>query len=278
MIVYIDVLIIINVYATYFSLRATARLLHTEPSFARTAAASAAGGFFALAALIPADIVTSLLIKTALTVIIVLIAFGFGNIKLLMIRSFFCIAAGMLICGTAVMLHEFAGTDLIFTANGYVYMNISALVLVISSAVIYALLSVMRRIFDSPCSDMKIKLTVTGKNGVAATLTGISDSGNYLKDFLTGRPVIICRRESVESIMPDSALSYISGNTGNLAGIRLIPITTAAGNTLSPAFKPLRITAEYGRTSKQLDALIAAVDGAFENEDFDALISDKLLR
>ena len=278
MIVYIDVLIVINIYTTYFSVRAAARLLHTELSFARTAAASAAGGMFSLAALIPADIAVSLLIKAALTVVIVLTAFGFGNIKLLIIRLFFCIAAGMLICGAAVMLHEFLGTDLIYTANGYVYLNVSALVLVISSAIIYAILTIMRRIFDSPCSDAEIKLTVTGKNGVTSILTGISDSGNYLKDFLTGRPVIVCRREAVESLMPENALAYISGSTEDLSGIRLIQMTTAAGSMLVPAFRPERIIAGTGKAEKRLDALIAAVDGAFENEKFDALISEKLLR
>ncbi len=277
MIVYIDVLIIINVYVTYFTIRAASRLLHTKLSLRRTAAAAVLGGFSALAALLDINIALSLLIKTALTVIITLTAFGFGSIKLLIIRSFVCTAAGMLICGAAVLLHEFAGTDIIFSANGYLYLDVSALVLVISSAVIYAALAVMRRIFDSPHSDSKITLTVKGKNGKTAVLTAIPDSGNYLKDFLTGRPVIICRTGAINEIIPENVSAYLGGSTDDMRGIRLIPMKTAAGNTIAAAFTPESITASLDGREKQLDALIAAMNGAFENEGFDALISDKLL-
>ena len=276
MIVYIDVLIVINIYITYFTLRAAAGMLHTRLKIFRLAGASVFGGFTALAALLGLPVMLSLLLKSALTVLIVLAAFGTGSLRVTALRSFLCIAVSMLICGAAALAHEFAQTDFIFSANGYPYLDISALVLVISSAVIYGFLSLWRRFTDSPSDSVRIPLTVT-LNGTAVTLSAIADSGNFLRDFLTGRPVILCRTAAAEPILPRNVRAYLTGSTDDMTGIRLIPMTTAAGQSLAAAFRPDSITIDTGNGRKRLDALIAVSPEALQNEDFDALINTKLL-
>ena len=277
MIVYIDVLIIINIYMTYFILRAASRMLHTALGFPRIAAASVLGGISAVSAVFVTDVLPSLALKAALTVMTVIAAFGFGSLKALMMRSFFCITAGMLICGAAVMIHELAGTDFIFSANGYLYMDISALVLVISSAVIYGILCIVRRITDAPDGDRRVTLTVE-KDGRSAVLSALPDSGNYLSDFLTGRPVVICRASALGGVLPANAENFLKGDTDDVSGIRLIPMTTAGGSTIAAAFRPDRITAGSGDCKKNIDALIAVAPGALEGESFDAVINSRLLR
>ncbi|MBO6231178.1 MAG: sigma-E processing peptidase SpoIIGA [Ruminiclostridium sp.] len=275
MTVYIDVLIILNIYITYFTLRAVSRILHTRITFRRTALASVFGGFASLAAMLGAGMVTSLLLKAALTVITVLAAFGFGSFRLLALRSFVSIAVSMLICGAAVLIHELTGSDIVFSANGYVYMSISALVLVISSAVIYGALSLLRRFTDSPEADERVLLTIED-HGRSTEVAAVADSGNYLRDFLTGRPVIVCRAEAVGQVMPENAAAYLRGCTDDVSGIRLIPMRTASGGAVIPAFRPGKVTALFRGESITLDALIG-VSGAFENDGFDAVIPAKLL-
>ncbi len=278
MIVYIDVLIVINIYITYFTLRAAAGMLHTRLKLPRLAAASVLGGFTALAALADITVPVSLLLKSVLTVLVVLAAFGAGKPGITLLRSFLCIAVSMLICGAAALIHEFAHTDLVFSANGYPYINVSALALVISSAVIYGVLSLWRRFTDSPADSGRIPLTVTYR-GSSVTLSAIADSGNFLRDFLTGRPVILCKASAAAAVLPANVRAYLnSGSTDDMTGIRLIPMTTAAGQTLAAAFRPDSLTADIPAGRKRLDALIAAAPGALENEDFDALINTKLLR
>lgn len=277
MVVYIDVLIVINTYITYFILRAASRMLHTSVSFRRIAAASVIGGVSSLAALAVTDVPLSLLLKAALTVVTVITAFGFGSFRALAVRSFFCITAGMLICGAAVMIHELADTDFIFSANGYLYMDISALVLVVSSAAIYAVLCIVRRITDSPSADERVVLTVE-KNGTRAVLSALPDSGNYLRDFLTGRPVIICRASALGDVLPKNAERFLEGDADDVSGIRLIPMKTAGGSSLAAAFRPDRITADGEGCKKNIDALIAVAPGALEGESFDAVINSRLLK
>lgn len=275
--VWIDVLIVINVCITYFTLRAVSGLLHLRPRFVRIAAASVLGGFSSLTALLDAGIIAFVMLRAALTVSIVLTAFGFGGIRELLIRSFLCAAVGMLLCGAAMLTHELTGTELIFAANGFVYINVSSLVLVGCSAGVYAVLLLVRRILDSPSSDEPVLLTAE-MNGRRAVMSAVSDSGNFLRDFLTGRPVIVCRKESVEDIMPANMSGYLSGNTEDVTGIRIIPAETVAGSVIIAAFLPDRVTVDVKGKKKCIDALIGVSDTAMKNEHFDAVIPSKLLQ
>ena len=230
-----------------------------------------------LCATIPTHIAVSLLLKAVLTALIVLIAFGFGNAGLFLIRAFVCTAVGMLICGAAILIHELTGSDMIFAANGYVYLNVSALILVISSAVIYGVLSLIRRILDAPVTDKPIRLTVTF-GGSTAELSAIADSGNRLCDFLTGLPVIICKLRAVETVLPPNVKAYLDGNTDDITGIRIIPMNTASGSDIAAAFRPDVLTADCGGSQKRLDALIGVNEQALRDENIDAVIPAKLLR
>ena len=276
MTVYIDVLIVINIYITYFTLRAGARLLHSEIKLPRLAAASLLGGVSALAALADTGMIVSLAVKAVLTVLIVLAAFGFGSPGKLAMRSFVCITVSMLICGAAVLLHEFAHTDMIFSANGYVYLDVSAFVLVISTAVIYGVMCLFRRISDDPANGETVILTIKA-NGGEAVVEAMPDSGCLLRDFLTGRPVMICKPDAVSDILPPSVRSYLAGSTDDMTGIRLIPLKTASGSSAAAAFRADSVTASIRGASKKLDVLIGVCPGALRDEPFGALIDPKLL-
>ncbi len=277
MTVYLDVLIVMNIYISYFTLRAAGRLLHTETPFRRTAAASVFGGLSSLAALADIGTAGSFLLKAALTAVTVLIAFGAGSLRLFAVRTFVCVTIGMLICGSAVLIHELTGSDMVFAANGYVCLNISALVLVISSAVIYGVLCFIRRISDSPDADERINLAVS-RGGSTVIIEAVCDSGNYLRDFLTGRPVILCREAAVRDILPPGAVSFLAGDDRDVRGLRLIPMRTASGSGIAAAFLPDSLTAEYRGEKKKLDALVGVCRDALSAESFDAVMSPKLLK
>ena len=275
MTVYIDVLIIINVYITYFTLRGCALLLHMKSDMKRLAAASVLGGLTSAAALLPLAAPASLCLKALLTALIVYAAFGRSSLKAFALRYFICVFAGMLLCGTAVLLRDVSG-GFVFAANGYVYMDISALTLVISTSLIYGILSLIRRVLDRPAADEKIILGISNA-GRTVKLTACADSGNYLRDHVTGRAVVLCRYGALQGIEPQSVRSFIAGDTDSVSGIRLIPMRTAAGGGLVAAFMPDKLTAEYRGETKDIDALIGVSKAALSDSGFDALINPKIL-
>ena len=103
-------------------------------------------------------------------------------------------------------------------------------------------------------------------------LTALRDTGNSLRDPLTGRPVVVISRASAEKLtgltgaqLSDPAALLCSGV---LPGLRLIPCSTVGGSNLLPALRPSRMEIR-GEPS---DALIAfAREGLGEGQGYQAL-------
>ena len=269
MVIYLDVLIAVNFVITYFSLKATARLLHAGYGTWRLIAASAFGGVSSVSAVTPLGFIGSFLMKTALTAVIVIIAFGFGGISPFIFRTLLTAVSGALVCGFTIMLRELTGSSFFAAAGGYPYLDISVLHLIIATVAVYAFISLYRRIIDRPDNGEIIRLVIK-KDGNTAEITAFPDSGNNLRDFLTGLPVIVCRKDKLKNIMPDFS--------ENRNGIRLIPFSSVGGNGVITAFRAdsIDVYRENGQKT-QIDALIGADDNSLKNESFDAVINPRII-
>ncbi len=271
MVVYIDVLIILNIYITYFTLRCCFRFLHGEYKLKRLIAASVFGGLSSLTVLIGDSPVPSLFLKLLSVGLTVFIAFGFGGIRSFLIRTAISFGTGLLICGGAFALRALTGESFFITVGGYPYMNISVMVLLIATVIIYAAVCLLRRFLDKNGTDRKIRLTIRNR-GRRINLEAFPDSGNGLVDFLSGLPVIVCSISAVREILPENIASET-----DLKGIRLIPWHSVSGGGIIRAFRPEEITADYEGGHKNIAALIGvSEDSRFEKEN-DAIINPKIL-
>lgn len=269
MIIYLDVLIAVNCFITYFSLKACARLLHAGYNLKRLIISSLLGGFSSLSALIPLDFLPLFLLRIVLTAVIIFTAFGFGSLSAFTLRTLVTAVIGALTCGVTIMLRDLTGNSFFAAAGGYPYFDISVFHLVIATTAVYIIISLYRRICDKPQENEMIKLVIT-KNGRTAEIQAYPDSGNNLRDFLTGLPVIVCRKDKIGSIMPD--ISH------NPKGIRIIPFSSVGGSGIITAFRADSITVcrENGERI-QLEALIGTEEKALINESFDAVINPKII-
>ncbi len=273
MIIYVDVLVIVNIYITYFTLKAAAKLLHLGYKTARLTLASVLGGFSALTAVIPMGFLPAFIIRFILTSAINIIAFGFTGVKPLIIRSCITIATAALVCGGAILLREWTGSSFFGAAGGYAYFNISVMTLIISTTAVYIILTVFRRLSDRPAEGEMIKLSICHNNRTAV-INAYPDSGNNLRDFLTGLPVIVCRKEKIRELLP---LDYEEKTDNIPSGVRLIPFTSVGGNGIITAFRPDSVTVNRGGEIKKIDALIGTGGDLSEKEDFDAILNPKIL-
>lgn len=271
MVVYIDVLIILNIYITYFTLRCCFRFLHGDYKLKRLIAASVFGGLCSLTVLLGENLLISLLLKLLSVGITVFIAFGFGGIKSFLIRTALSFGTGMLICGGAFAFQALTGEAFFISVGGYPYMNISVMVLLIATVAVYAAVSLLRRFLDGNDTNRRIRLIINNR-GRQITLDAFSDSGNGLVDFFSGLPVIVCSISAVREILPEN----INSET-DLKGIRLIPWHSVSGGGIIRAFRPDSITADYEGEKKKVSALIGvSEDSSFEKEN-DAIINPKIL-
>ncbi len=266
MIIYLDVLIAVNFCITYFSLKACSFLLHAGYRLRRLIFSAVLGGLSSLSALLPLGFLLSFLLKILLTSVIVLTAFGFGSIRSFAMRTLVTAVTGALVCGVTIMLRELTGSSFFAAAGGYPYLDISVLHLVISTTAVYLIISLYRRICDKPQENEMIRLVIK-KDGIVTEILAYPDSGNNLRDFLTGLPVIVCRKDRIKSIIPSSS-----------KGVRIIPFSSVGGSGIITAFRADSITVcRMNGEKTEIDALIGTEEKALLNESFDAVINPKII-
>ena len=272
MTIYIDVLIVINTYITYFTLKAAAALLHAGYKISRIIAASIFGGITAVSALIPLNLWEGLLLRLLLTAAVCFIAFSYSGIKRLLLTSAVTTAIAAFICGIVFLIREFAGNSFCIPIRGYVYIDISIITLIFSTTAVYIIISLFRRFLDKPTESSILTIEVRHGN-CTVNLKAYADSGNNLRDFLTGLPVIVCQAEKIKRIMPESPSKEEIAK-----GVRLIPFSSVGGSGIITAFRPdLIIFYTNGGAKKEVNALIGTGEMSFNEKDFDAIFNPKIL-
>ncbi len=241
MIIYIDVLLVLNLYINYFMLRASALFLKTPISPKRCLLASAAGAVSSLTILSPAlPFAVTAFIKAVTGVIMVLIAFGRGSRTDITMRTLTMLLISFAFSGLMLALYSLCAPLDMAYSNGIAYFDIPISAVVVLTIIAYCMIKAIRYL-----SDKKVDHTVLSKVSVTCgtstvVLNAYPDTGNRLCDPFSARPVIICKRDSIESILPQNVRDYL--DTGIAEKIKLAPCSTVTSQGLIPVFAADSIT------------------------------------
>ena len=244
MVVYVDILFFLNLFVNTFLLRAAGQFCGVKGRLWREFFGAALGAAFSLMIFLPnIPFFFNILIKLALSAILILTAYGFKNKKrfLRLWGSFF--TATFLFAGFMMALWFCLRPPGMAVNNGVVYFSISPLILIISTLLCYLLITLVRRIFRvGAVKNDTYTLEIT-LGGCSVVMTALLDTGHSLVDILSGAPVIIADYNAVEPLLP--ALSRPAFT--NVAyeppedlkdRYRLIPYSVIGGAGLLPAFRP----------------------------------------
>lgn len=280
--IYLDVLIITNIYVNYFLLRSTARISHTAMKTRRCILSSIVGVVPSMVILVPKlPVILLSVIKLLSALLIVRIAFAKINFKQLIRLTFLFFGISFLFSGVMLIASEVLKISTIIVNNYTVYFDISLLVLAITTIISYGAVCLISLILDKKHNanqsfGVKIKL-----DDKTYELCGFGDTGNTLIDGFTGRPVIICnsstmahnlRLDTSEHYTSEEYISILSG----LRGFRLMPYKTVAGDGIIPAVlaDSIMITNEKNQ-SKFVDAYIGLSGDT--NDDEKAIFNPRIL-
>ncbi len=116
--------------------------------------------------------------------------------------------------------------------------------------------------------------------GKTVTLRAMVDTGNLLRDPVSGRSVIVADTARLEDALPPPLLrAYQTGEFGewlssyeNAKCIRAIPTQTASGNSLLFAIIPEALSVDEGKGEYRADYLIAPTSLGDTRGRFDAVI------
>lgn len=283
-VVYIDILLFLNFYITYFLIAGTCCFTHKHSGTLRRILGSLAGALSSLVILLPPiPFFINMLLKLVFSSVIVLLAFGFGGIRrfLKSFGAFFvinCVYAGIMLA-----LWLFGAPMGMVYNNGVSYFELHMPTIIIATAAAYVVLRVIRRILDSKAAiDKKYYIEITTEKATV-TLNAIPDSGNKLTDFFTGLPVIFCSAEKCLEICPSSITKLLSGNNAenndltDIKGIRIIPCHTVSGSGTAYCFKPKKLIIKSEDSEKETDALIGFTKNGLNSGEFDAVFNPNII-
>lgn len=279
MTVYIDVLVILNLYINYFLIRSSALVMRRSVSAKRCLLASAVGAAGSLVILLPElPFIVIALEKIVIGALITFAAFGRQKPVDFAVCALFFLLVSFVYAGLMTALWTFCAPYGMVFGNGVAYFNIPLTAIIAFTAAAYFAVRLVRYFADRRLRCGKICNVKISANGMEIQLRGLCDTGNGLCDIFSGKPVIVCKYEKIAEITPKNARDFLDGTldeSGGLyasCGLRLIPCRTVTSETLLPIFGADGITVD----GKAADALVGVTKNSLGN-DIDCIFDPKII-
>ncbi len=263
--VYIDLFFLINFSMDYICLYITAKVLRHKVKTAKFLLSSALGAIYAAVSLFLASPPALALVIDAL-VCLIMIAICFygkrGSTKNIFLSTLLYVGISMLLGGIMTALFNLLNKleiDLSFLSNDGVHTYLFAIIAIVS-----ALLSIRGLSFITKKNRHREYFVDIDLLNKKCTLLGFVDTGNLVRDKISGKQIVFVDRKAVASIIPtDTEKRYYNGEI-LFSGSRLVPITTAQGQSMILVIVPntvqLREKTHKAERVSRVDCLLGLTD------------------
>ncbi len=266
MVVYVDVLVIVNAVVNYFLLLMTAFFAKEPKKRGRLALAAFAGSLFSLTLLLPPlHAAASALVRLSGAAAMAALAFGIKPPRRWGRNAAYLFIASGLLAGALYALAEASSGVLV--RNQSFYIDLSPVALIAVTLAVYLLLSLVELLFRRPRDiPKKCAATLTTAHG-AATVCLLPDTGDRLRDGLRRRSVVVLKKSLAPRLLgPDARAALYAFECGersaeSLAGagdFSLIPYATVGGAGLLLGFPARTLTVRAGKRERVLERPVVA--------------------
>ena len=284
MVIYLDVLILINLYVTYFQILAVSVFTHRKTVWYRKLSAAGIGAVASLSIFIPQEMVLTLtLLKIFLCALIAFVAFGYTGFRAYAVSVLFLMLVSFVFSGLMLCVWLFAAPMKMLFINGTVYFSIDTMTIILSTCAAYGVVRIIRYILDKNGKTDGKYTVIIKNNGRECRLSALADSGNGMVDCFSGLPVIVCRRDMCADVSPP-AIEMIENNsdisdigTQMIKGVRIMPFSTVGKGGLICMFnaESVVIDDETNEEKYPVNALIGIVIGG--RQEYEAIFNPKIL-
>lgn len=243
--IYIDILIGTNIIINYFILLAVTKFTKIIPRIRRMVLGSVFGALCSLVIFLPEiNFILNLFLKLAISFAIVFITFGYHNIKSFAknIALFYLIS--FCFCGAMLFIWFILTPRGMVVKNSVVYLNISPIVMIITTVVCYFIIRLINRFSGRQQYKLEICKIKIISNGRYCEFYGKIDTGNTLCEPFSQTPVIVVNENAVKDIAEDEfrkLLNMTEPESTLKNKYRLVPFTSVGGKGLLPAFLPKEV-------------------------------------
>lgn len=284
MVIYLDVLILINLYVTYFQILAVSAFTHRKTVWYRKLSAAGIGAVASLSIFIPQEMVLTLtLLKIFLCALIAFVAFGYTGFRAYAVSVLFLMLVSFVFSGLMLCVWLFAAPMKMLFINGTVYFGVDTMTIILSTCAAYGVVRIIRYILDKNGKTDGKYTVIIKNNGRECRLSALADSGNGMVDCFSGLPVIVCRRDMCADVSPP-AIEMIENNSDiseigaqMIKGVRIMPFSTVGKGGLICMFKAesVVIDDETNEEKYPVNALIGIVIGG--RQEYEAIFNPKIL-
>lgn len=203
-IIYVDTLFLLNSIVDYFLLLSAARVAGEPLARFRFFLGATLGGFYAVS-IFYAPFLNTPLYKCLLCILILLVAYG--KSRRLLRQSIIFLALSFAFAGGILAL-SFGGGEPLSLGSGVFYSTMDLKMVLLSAAVCYFFLTMVFQNFGSHSrlqGDLVSLVLTLGSKSI--NFTALVDTGNTLKDPITGNTVIVVEGELLAPFFPTTLSS-----------------------------------------------------------------------
>ena len=272
MTIYIDIIIVENLIMNYIILYATGLISKSKKSYLRMFWASLIGAIYAtLEYVLKVNIYSNIILKTILSIIIVYVAFYPQNAKKMCKQLVLFYVTTFTFGGIATYLIYVLKPQNIIIKNGMYVGTYVLKVIFIGAIVGTIILAIAFKMAKNKLTkkDMicKVKIKLNGKE---ETVEAMVDTGNMLKEPITGTPVVVVERTSLYELLPKEILNTTESILGGdfekipeeikneyVPKLKLIPFASLGKqNGMLVGIKPEKIEVINEQTEEEKNAII----------------------
>ncbi len=286
--VYVDLLFLINFSMDFLCFFLTAKILSRKLPLVRAILGSALGGVYGVVALFPDyGTAVSLMIDAAVCLVMCLAVFAAkGRMRDIPLLALVYIAVSMALGGFMTALFNLLNKtniplDAADVESDGISVWVFALLAIISAAITLFGGKFFKRKAEQTSADIEITY-----NGKKLKLCAMVDSGNLLREPISGKPCIVADAARLEKIMPPEVLraarkkdfkAVETLKIENARNIRLIPTRTAAGDGVLIGVRVESVTVESKKGKKSIDVFVVPAELGKTADGSEALIPSGIL-
>lgn len=211
MTIYIDVVLIENLIMNYIILLATGGILKNRIKHIKLIIASLIGAIYSiLTYVITVQIYSNFVLKILLSIIIIYVAYNPQNVKNMGKALLAFYLTSFVFGGAAFALIYFVKPQEILMRNGLFLGTYPLKNVVLAGIIGFAIITATFKIVKSKITKKDIYKDVNIKiNGKSINIKTMIDTGNMLKDPITGSPVIVVEKSILYELLPRELLDNI---------------------------------------------------------------------
>lgn len=207
MIIYVDLLIIVNFLFDFLLLLTINVALKRYSKIYKLVLASLFGELTLLSLFIPISSIVFTILKIIMGIIMVLIAFGYKNIKYTIYNVIYLYMVSIILGGFIYYLNiEFENINYL-------------LILLISPIILYVFIKSIKGLKEIKNYYYQVKIIF--KDNSELKVTGFLDTGNKLVDPVTNKPIILISKKKLKGSIHIRSPMYVPFNALNHHGLLL---------------------------------------------------------